>query len=224
MSEVVRTMTGESWNGIPVVGYYYEVPTGLPLPSSQFVPKVDFHWSTSGEQQKTDRLVKLSDVMAAFPTEAMSRFYIDCEFDGHNGPLLSLAMVRENGDGIHIEVNVAAMDIWVMHNVLPLMGSHQAQKSVKVYHDEIGGAIRAFIGDCASPVIIADSPVDIARFCRALSTGPDGGWASADYPRMTFEVHNVDCYPTDLPGAVQHNAWWDAMALRHKLITPGAQS
>jgi hypothetical protein len=34
---------------------------------------------------------------------------------------------------------------------------------------------------------------------------------------MTFEVHNVDCYPTALEGAVQHNAWWDAMALRAAL-------
>jgi hypothetical protein len=24
----------------------------------------------------------------------------------------------------------------------------------------------------------------------------------------------VDCYPTTLEGAVRHNAWWDAMALR----------
>jgi hypothetical protein len=68
-----------------------------------------------------------------------------------------------------------------------------------------------------SPVIIADSPVDIWRFCEAISTGSDGEWASTEFPHMSFEVHNVDCYPTDLPGAVQHNAWWDAMALRHKL-------
>lgn len=70
--------------------------------------------------------------------------------------------------------------------------------------------------------IIADSPVDIGRFCAALSTSEDGGWASADYPRMTFEVHNVDCYPTTLPGAVQHNAWWDAMALRHLVMASQA--
>lgn len=65
-----------------------------------------------------------------------------------------------------------------------------------------------------------DSPVDIGRFCQAISTGDDGGWASTNYERMTFTVENVDCYPTDLPGAIQHNAWWDAMALRHKLTVP----
>lgn len=155
--------------------------------------------------------------MAENTTVGQDRFYIDCEFDGHNGPLLSIALVREDGDSIHIQANVAAMDIWVMRNVLPLMDQHQAQRSVKVYHNEVGGVIRAFIGDC-DPTFIADSPVDIGRLCQALSTADDGAWASVNYPLMTFEVHNIDCYPTDLPGAVQHNAWWDAMALRAALL------
>ena len=31
------------------------------------------------------------------------RYYLDTEFDGHNGPLLSLALVPETGeDSIHI--------------------------------------------------------------------------------------------------------------------------
>ena len=150
----------------------------------------------------------------------MSIYYIDCEFDGHSGPLLSMALVREDGDSIHIEANVEAMDIWVQRNVLPLMSAHQAPKSAKVYHNEVGGVALAFLGDDPEPIIVADSPVDIARFCRAISTGADGLWSSVDLPCMRFEVHNVDCYPTELEGAVQHNAWWDAMALRAKLTTP----
>ncbi len=145
------------------------------------------------------------------------RFYIDCEFDGHGGPLLSIALVEESGRSVHIEADVRAKDPWVRANVVPLMEQHEATDCTRVHPNLVGGYIRWFIGDCTHPVVIADSPVDIGRFCQAISTGSDGGWASADYPLMTFEVHNVDCYPTDLPGAVQHNAWWDAMALRHKL-------
>ena len=148
----------------------------------------------------------------------MDRFYIDCEFDGHNGPLLSFAIVGEVHGGLHIETDFDEVcDPWVRGNVVPLMDSHKAPQSVTADIFEVGSLLRAYIGDCERPVIIADSPVDIGRFCAAISTGDDGGWSSADYPQMTFEVHNVDCYPTDLPGAVQHNAWWDAMALRHKL-------
>lgn len=151
----------------------------------------------------------------------MSRFYIDCEFDGHGGPLLSMALVPENEISLsaHITVSDARppADPWVAANVLPIMDSHDADLIWEVAANKVGDAIRHLLDDCEQPVIVADSPVDIGRFCQALSTGPDGGWASADYSLMRFEVHNVDCYPTDLPGAVQHNAWWDAMALRHKL-------
>lgn len=144
------------------------------------------------------------------------RYYIDCELDGHNGPLLSLAMVREDGDSIHIQANVAALDIWVMEHVLPLMDMHRAQKSAKVYHNEVGSVALAFMGGDENPLIIADSAVDIARFCRAITTAADGSWNSVDGD-MKFQVRDVQCYPTELEGAIQHNAWWDAMALRHRL-------
>lgn len=146
------------------------------------------------------------------------RYYLDTEFDGHGGPLLSLALVTEDGDGIHIRTTNRATDPWVIANVEPLVDSHNAPWATQKLPDEVGQKVRQFIGADPSPTIIADSPVDIGRFCQAISTGEDGGWASADYPRMTFEVHNVDCYPTTLAGAVQHNAWWDAMALRHLLV------
>jgi hypothetical protein len=148
----------------------------------------------------------------------MTVFYIDCEFDGHDGPLLSMAMVRGDGWSLHVKVGgVAVFDPWVLENVLPVMDSHKADNSWDVHKNEVGIVLRGFIGDCDNPTIIADSPVDIGRFCRAISTGVDGGWASAGYPGMTFIVRNADCYPTTLEGAVQHNAWWDAMAL-HALI------
>lgn len=147
----------------------------------------------------------------------MSKYYIDCEFDGHAGPLLSIALVREDGYSIHIRTDALALDPWVQANVVPLMERHEAKMGQWIPANEVGPSIKTFIGADDAPVIIADSPVDIGRFCAAVSTGPDGGWASADYPQMAFEVHNVDCYPTDLPNAVQHNAYWDAMALRRRL-------
>jgi hypothetical protein len=146
----------------------------------------------------------------------MQRFYIDCEFDGHNGPLLSMAIVTDHSDGIHIRTTARAADEWVAANVEPVMHFHRAPEAALVRPAQVGRVVRAFMGDMDGATIIADSPVDITRFCQAISTDSDGNWASVD-GNLTFEVHNVDCYPTDLPGAVQHNAWWDAMALRHKL-------
>ena len=54
------------------------------------------------------------------------RYYIDCEFDGHNGPLLSMAIVRNELNNIHIRVLNDATDPWVIANVLPAMDSHKA--------------------------------------------------------------------------------------------------
>lgn len=144
------------------------------------------------------------------------RYYIDTEFDGHNGPLLSIAMVSDDGRSIHIKTTEEARDPWVIANVIPLMDEHHASVNWHVPLNDVGVVLREFIGS-TEPVVIADSPVDIGRFCDALTTSPTGGWASAEYRLMTFEVHNVDCYPTTLEGAVQHNAWWDAMALRRLL-------
>lgn len=148
---------------------------------------------------------------------AEKRIYIDCEFDGHNGALLSIALVREHGTSIHIQTTATARDPWVIANVVPLMDSNEAGTRAVADPDNVGELIREFMADDTSPVIVADSPVDIARFCTALMTNEDGGYEPNVWDRMSFEVHDVDCYPTTLPGAVQHNAWWDAMALRHRL-------
>lgn len=146
------------------------------------------------------------------------KYYLDCEFDGHNGPLLSLALVADapDGDNMHVRTTARAKDPWVQENVEPLMDCHTASWSGEVPPDHVGAALREFLRDDKAPVIVADSPVDIGRFCVAISTGLDGGWASFDGD-LRFEVHDVACYPTSLTGAVQHNAWWDAMALRYKL-------
>lgn len=148
------------------------------------------------------------------------RYFLDTEFDGHNGPLLSLALIAEDDESLHIRTTERASDPWVIANVEPHMGKHDAGIFADdVPPNEVGATVATFfsvMGD-NEPVIVADSVVDVGRFCRALSTGVDGGWASVDYPVMRFEVHDVAAYPTSLPGAVQHNAWWDAMALRHLL-------
>lgn len=151
----------------------------------------------------------------------MARHFIDCEFDGHGGELLSMALVREDGRSIYLCIadEPDLLDSWVRQNVWPLVHRRLPIGRTVAYVADWGDFIRSFLGPYGNPTIVADSPVDIWRFCEAISTDAEGCWRSTDYPCMTFEVHNVDCYPTDLPGAVQHNAWWDAMALRHKLAS-----
>ena len=145
------------------------------------------------------------------------KYYIDCEFDGHKGPLLSIAMVRQDGESIYVRTTLPAFDPWVLNNVVPVLDKHMADMAVTCDVLDVADFLANFIGWDDCPTIIADSPVDIGRFCVVMSTDHDGGWRSCDYTRMLFEVHNVQCYPTGLQGAVQHNAWWDALALKEKL-------
>lgn len=149
----------------------------------------------------------------------VARYFIDTEFDGHGGPLLSLAMIREDGSSIYIRTFEEASDPWVIANVVPAMHYDWADVTMRIPINAVGNEILKHIGDDPQPVIIADSPVDIGRFCTALTTGRNGEWVSVEYPTICFQVHNVDCYPTDLLGAIQHNAWWDAMALRHVMLS-----
>lgn len=145
------------------------------------------------------------------------KYYLDCEFDGHDGDLISMALVNIH-DSIYIKVADAIVgDRWVAGNVIPVLDSHLAPKVINVNTNDVGAVLRAFL-PTVDFEIVADSPVDIYRFCKALSTGPDGGWESTGYRQIKFTVENIDCYPTSLTEAVQHNAWWDATALAVKFL------
>lgn len=152
------------------------------------------------------------------------QYYIDTEFDGHNGPLLSIAMVREDDYSIHIQTEAVPKDPWVIENVMPIMNCHWANRAFAHQQvNQVGKHLLGFIGSDEFPIIHADSAVDIMRFTQAITTNADGSWRPLGIKRIAFMVHDIDCYPTMLDNAVRHNAWWDAQALRRKLTVPSGQ-
>lgn len=148
------------------------------------------------------------------------KYYLDCEFDGLGGPLLSMALVSHTGRSMYVIMDYAPIrDPWVNENVHPVMlefpigdpypcilGASPAQLSQ---------ALEEFLKGDTDPQIIADWPDDIKYFCAALITGPG---TMIDVWKIRCKVVRVDAYPSDLPNAVQHNAWWDAMALRRLMM------
>lgn len=142
------------------------------------------------------------------------KYYLDCEFDGMGGSLLSMAMVCEDGREMYYvnTMGLYAKDPWVAQNVLPIMDSDKATLVGGI--DRLSGHIGEFLAGDANPEIIADWPDDFTYFCPAVLTGPG---TMIDVPTLTLRVIRVDAYPTELEGAVQHNALWDARALRHKI-------
>lgn len=147
------------------------------------------------------------------------RYYLDCEFDGFGGSLISLALVREDGRGRYYVFAEDASEEWVEQNVIPILWNYppyvDGQALTKPEDKELAAwDLATFLRNDLDPIIISDWPADIRYFCGLIEF-PRGNMAPIK--GLKFELRRVDAYPTTLPGAIQHNAWWDAMALRHLL-------
>lgn len=149
------------------------------------------------------------------------KYFLDTEFNGFGGELLSLALVDQDGDWLYLIYEpTQPLEPWVAENVMPIMraappgvepyvvrhGSPTAPRLIANYFARRGGGV---------PYIITDWPDDIKYLCQAVITGPG---EMAAIPRMQFDMVRVDAYPTVLEGAVQHNAAWDALALKERLF------
>jgi len=150
------------------------------------------------------------------------RYFLDTEFNEFGGELLSLALVRADGDALYLRYpEPAKLGPWVAENVWPIMDDVPAGRDVHRVTQAEGAKLIAdfFAARSGSvPYIITDWPDDVRYLCQAVITGPG---QMAAIPRMQFDIVRVDAYPTTLDGAVQHNALWDAFALRERLF-PGS--
>jgi hypothetical protein len=148
------------------------------------------------------------------------RYFLDCEFNGFGGELMTLALVREEGHSLYLGVSIcriqAEIDPWVVENVMKVAMRVPEHIRFQIAEpEEFAGLIADYLKDDPKPYIVCDWPDDISYFCSAILTGPG---MMAPLKNLRFEMTRVKSYPTDLPGAVQHNAWWDAMAIRHILL------
>ena len=150
------------------------------------------------------------------------KYYLDCEFNGFGGELISIALVAETGASIYcvlVREPDAPTEAWVAANVIPILDDCPKPPLV-VRRSHASAMIADFLAWDQAPVIVADWPDDIRYLCELLITGP-GKCVKLD--GLKFEWVRVDAWPNEIAGAVQHNAWWDAQALRAKL-TPGLQA
>lgn len=114
------------------------------------------------------------------------------------------------------------LDPWVEQNVLPVL--YLTPPNTCQYHmpsSMWGEAIASMIYFKGTlPTIYADWMSDIADLMNLLITGPGTGVPMGNETHLVCLRH-LDVYPTTLPGAVQHNAAWDALALRHWYMQGG---
>lgn len=147
------------------------------------------------------------------------RYYLDTEFNEFGGDLISLALVRDDGYSLYLVYpDLEDYGDWVKKNVIPILWdvpqSHMYEAYKLEKYEQGARMIQQFLEGDTHPVIVTDWPDDIRYFCQAIITGPG---MMINIPGLVFQMLRVDAYPTALEGAVQHNAWWDAMALRELL-------
>jgi hypothetical protein len=138
------------------------------------------------------------------------RYFLDTEFNGFGGALISLALVPEDRDAAPFYEALPCEDpvAWVREHVLPVRDVAPISRS------ELSRRLHAYLKADPHPLLVADWPEDIAHAARAMITAP-GHRIAID--RIGFEL----CDTTGLDSgnsAVPHNALHDAVALRDFIL------
>jgi hypothetical protein len=145
------------------------------------------------------------------------RYFLDTEFNGFGGALLSLALVPV--DGSEFYVTLACEDPllpWVQQNVVPFLDMVPVGLvSDRLAREEAAAAISAYLAVDPSPEIVADWPEDIGHFCALLMTGPG---EMVPVPTLDLRLLPLPGFSTAANSQVPHNALHDARALKEHVL------
>jgi hypothetical protein len=142
------------------------------------------------------------------------RYFLDTEFNGFGGDLLSLALVPEDSaDEFYLTLACGvALLPWVERNVVRFFDHvPQALQSPRLSRRDAAIGHSHYLTMDPEPLIVADWPEDIAQFCSLLMTGPG---EMVPVPPLSFQLLPLGSFSTAANSAVPHNALHDARALR----------
>ena len=141
------------------------------------------------------------------------RYFLDTEFNGFGGALLSLALVPEDGEEFYVTLSCADPLVpWVERNVIPYLDNVPiGLVSPRLSRLEAANALAAYLAADPTPELVADWPEDVTQFCALLMTGPG---TMVPVPPLTFRLIPLPGFSTAENSAVPHNALHDARSLR----------
>ncbi|PKP94369.1 MAG: hypothetical protein CVT77_02525 [Alphaproteobacteria bacterium HGW-Alphaproteobacteria-16] len=141
------------------------------------------------------------------------RYYLDAEYNGFGGALISLALAPEDhGAPFYAALPCPDPTPWVAAHVLPVL--HIAPVS----REALGRGLAAYLANDPDPVLVADWPEDIAHAATALIAGPGRRHPIAP---IRFELCDPPGFDAAAASAVPHNALEDAIALRAFMLARG---
>jgi hypothetical protein len=128
--------------------------------------------------------------------------YLDTEFNGHGGQLISMALVGDDGrEWYEVLPLPAVVDPWVAENVVPKLGKEP------IGYNAFRKSLWNFLLCPPSIVVVADHQADFVYFFQALI-----GDSFVDTPLIKCGARLLA--GTNPRPKVPHNALSDARALR----------
>lgn len=145
------------------------------------------------------------------------RYFLDTEFNGWGGALLSLALVPDHGEELYLVLqHEGAVEPWVERNVMPYLDTvPEGLRSPPLSRADAAIALSYYFDSDEHPLIVADWPEDIAQINMLLLTGPG---LMVPMPRVTFMLVALEGFSTAANSVVPHNALHDARALRDHMV------
>ena len=146
------------------------------------------------------------------------RYFLDTEYNGWGGMLLSLALVPEDGDELYLTLDwEGTLEEWVERNVVPYLDSvPEMLISPRLSRADAARAVSHYLAGDPEPLIVADWPEDIALFNALLLTGPG---TMVEVPPLKFHFMELTGFSTAANSKVPHNALHDARSLRDHVLT-----
>ena len=137
------------------------------------------------------------------------RYFLDCEFNGFDGPLIAIALVPEvAGLGeFYAVLPCHRPQRWVAEHVMPNLGAMAQSRA-----DVVAG-LAAYLAADAEPVLVADWPEDIAHAASLLVFR-----GRRMVPHVRFDLINLPGFDTASLSSLPHNALADARALRAEVL------
>lgn len=132
--------------------------------------------------------------------------FIDCEFNGFGGDLISMALVAADGQEFYEVLSLEKdweYQRWVADNVMPHLHKDPVNKQV------FQAKLWKFINQYKEVHLIADWPDDIKYFCMSLITGP--GVCINTPSKLTMEINRE---LSSNASTILHNALEDARAIK----------
>jgi hypothetical protein len=146
------------------------------------------------------------------------RYFLDTEYNGWAGALLSLALVPDDGEELYLTLDWhGQLEPWVERNVVPYLDSvADSFVSPRMSRADAARTIAHYLAGDPEPLIVADWPEDLALFNALLITGPG---VMAEVPGLRFQFVPLSGFSTAANSKVPHNALHDARALRDHVLS-----